>query len=106
MVFGSDCMPFSPLYGMHSAVNAPHKAQRISALEALAAYTREAAYASFEESVKGTITVGKLADFAVLSSDPIAEPQGISSIAVVKTVVGGQVVFDGAKKRSSRGSAR
>ena len=99
LVFGSDCMPFSPLYGILSAVNAPYRAQRISLLDALAAYTRDAAYASFEESVKGTLSVGKYADFAVLSSDPVADPDAISSVRVVKTVVGGNVVFDKSSTR-------
>ncbi|MFW6013355.1 MAG: amidohydrolase, partial [Candidatus Bipolaricaulota bacterium] len=36
---GSDCMPFEPVYGIHSAVNTPHPAQRISPKEALYAYT-------------------------------------------------------------------
>jgi predicted amidohydrolase YtcJ len=98
LVFGSDCMPFSPLYGLHSAVNAPYPSQRISALEALAAYTRDAAYASFEETLKGTISEGKFADFAVLSGDPLAEIGRISSMEVLKTIVSGEIVYE----RSSR----
>jgi hypothetical protein len=98
LVFGSDCMPFSPTYGIHSAVNAPYDAQRISVLDAVAAYTRDAAYASFEERLKGTLAVGKLADFVVLSADPFSAPEQISSIKVVKTVVGGEVVFESTRK--------
>jgi predicted amidohydrolase YtcJ len=94
LVFGSDCMPFSPIYGIHSAVNAPYPAQKVSVGEALAAYTRDAAFPSFEENIKGTISEGKFADFVVLSRDPFEEPSRISSINVLKTVVGGEVVFD------------
>lgn len=94
LVFGSDCMPFGPTYGIHSAVNAPYPAQRVSTIEAIAAYTRDAAYASFEEDLKGTLSVGKLADFVVLSQDPFDDPRQISSIDVLKTVVGGRIVFD------------
>ncbi len=92
LVFGSDCMPFSPLYGISSAANAPFLAQRISPLEAISAYTRDAAFASFEEKDKGTLVEGKLADFAVLSGNP-ADRTHLSSIHVVMTVIGGQVVF-------------
>lgn len=94
LVFGSDCMPFSPSYGIVSAVQAPHEAQRISVLEALSAYSRDAAYASFEENQKGTIEVGKLADFVVLSEDPFGAGANLKLMSVVKTVLGGEVVFD------------
>lgn len=99
MVFGSDCMPFSPLYGVASAVNAPHEAQRIGVEAAVAAYTREAAYASFEESSKGTISVGKQADMVVLSSDPFSNPGSIAGATVLKTVLGGEVVYERPKAR-------
>ena len=94
LVFGSDCMPFSPLYGIISAVNAPHAAQRIGAEEAVAAYTRDAAYASFEEGLKGTITPGKYADLVVLSSDPFRDSESLRAATVLKTVVGGEVVYE------------
>ncbi|MCJ7606942.1 MAG: amidohydrolase family protein, partial [Thermoplasmata archaeon] len=94
LVFGSDCMPFSPIYGLASAVAAPHDVQRLTVEEALAAYTRDAAYTSFEENVKGVIAEGKLADFVVLSRNPFDDPSDIRSIQVVKTVVGGEVVYD------------
>lgn len=97
LVFGSDCMPFSPLYGIISAVNAPHAAQRISVEEAVAAYTRDAAYASFEEGLKGTVTPGKHADLVVLSSDPFRDPESLRSTTVLKTVVGGDVVYERTK---------
>jgi len=93
LVFGSDCMPMSPIYGIHSAANAPHPAQRITAPDALACYTSSAAFASFEEAVKGTLSVGKLADFVVLSDDMFDDPRRISGITVLKTVVGGRTVF-------------
>ncbi len=94
LVFGSDCMPFSPLYGIHSAVNAPYASQRMEVGEALAAYTREASFASFEEGFKGTLSEGGFADFAVLSADPFVEPTKVSSLAVLKTVVNGEIVYE------------
>ena len=97
MVFGSDCMPFSPIYGILSAVNAPHEAQRITTEEAVAAYTREAAYASFEERSKGTITNGKQADLVVLSADPFDDPSLLKSVTVLKTILGGEIVHERTK---------
>lgn len=91
IVFGSDCMPFSPLYGIEQVVKAPFKDQRVSVMDALAMYTKHGAYASFEEDRKGTIERGKLADFVVLSGDPREED--ISSIKVEMTIVGGNVVY-------------
>lgn len=94
LVFGSDCMPFSPIYGIHSAVNAPNPAQRLSAQEAVAAYTSDAAFASFEERSKGTLTQGKMADFIVLSGDPFVDPEEIRSIKVLRTILNGEVLYD------------
>ncbi|HUU07409.1 MAG TPA: amidohydrolase [Thermoplasmata archaeon] len=94
LVFGSDCMPFSPIYGIRSAVNASYPSQRLNVEEAFLSYTRNAAYASFEENRKGTISTGKVADFIVLSDDPFHDPDALDSLSVLKTVVGGEVVFD------------
>lgn len=68
--------------------------QRISPLEALKAMTRNAAYQYFEEDRKGTIEVGKLADFAVLSGDPLLAPSAqIKDITVLETIKEGVTVF-------------
>ncbi len=91
IVFGSDCMPFSPLYGIEQVVNAPFEEQQLSVMDALQMYTCNGAYASFEEDIKGTIERGKLADFVVLSGDPREED--ISAIEVEMTIVGGEVVY-------------
>ncbi|MGQ9583559.1 MAG: amidohydrolase [Thermoplasmatota archaeon] len=95
LIFGSDCMPFSPLYGIHSAVNAPFKAQRLRVEEALAAYTRTAAAASFEEDLKGTITAGKAADLTILSGDPFRAPNHIKALRIEGTVLDGRFVWKG-----------
>jgi predicted amidohydrolase YtcJ len=84
----------SPLLGVMCAAAAAYKSQRITVEQAIAAYTVGAAYAGFEETVKGTISVGKMADFVVLSNDPFANPRSIESSRVVQTVVAGRVVFD------------
>jgi predicted amidohydrolase YtcJ len=92
LVFGSDCMPLNPLYGIHSAVNAPFPDQRLSVGEAVAAFTRDAAAASFEEGFKGTLAPGKAADLVVLSSDPFRNPGSIKDIRVETTIFNGRVM--------------
>jgi predicted amidohydrolase YtcJ len=58
-------------------------------------YTVGAAYASFEEDTKGSITQGKLADMVILSSDPIkSPPKRIKDIRVEMTIIGGKVVWE------------
>jgi hypothetical protein len=63
--------------------------------EALRSYTRNAAYAAFEESDKGSLTVGKLADIVVLTNDmaSVSEDQ-ILKTRVACTIVGGKVVYE------------
>ena len=70
-------------------------AQRVSVETALRAYTRAGAYASFEESIKGTLEPGKLADVIVLSADPFGVPPAeLHKCRVELTVFGGRVVFE------------
>ena len=69
--------------------------ERISVEEAIHAYTVGSAYAEFQESVKGTITVGKLADVVVLSEDIFQiEPKEIENVKVQITIVDGRVVYE------------
>lgn len=93
LIFGSDCMPFSPLYGVHWAVNAPHPDQRLTVKEAIAAYTEQGAHSSFEEGVKGELSPGKLADIIVLTRDPDHCSNEISTIKVDLTCIGGKIVY-------------
>jgi predicted amidohydrolase YtcJ len=93
LIFGSDCMPLSPLYGIHSAVNAPFRDQKLDVADALAAYTATAAGASFEEDFKGTFAPGTAADMVLLSDDPLEKPARISRIRVEATVIAGRPVW-------------
>jgi len=62
--------------------------------EALRSYTRDCAYAAFEETLKGTLAPGKLADVVVLSRDILTCPEeAIRSAKVVYTIVGGKVLY-------------
>jgi len=69
--------------------------ERLTAAQALQAYTLGGAYASGEESRKGSIEPGKLADLVVLSGNPLAaRPEELGEMKAVLTVVGGEVVFE------------
>jgi predicted amidohydrolase YtcJ len=93
--------PFSPLMGMQGMVTRTGwngetwgANQRISVADALRVYTWNGAYNSHEENLKGSIAVGKLADFVVLSDDPFAvAPERIGKIEIVRTVVGGRATY-------------
>lgn len=94
--------PANPLWGMWCAVNRKTRGgadigpdERLTPLEALRAYTINGAYASFEETIKGSIEPGKLADMVVLSENPLTiDPHHIRDIEVLKTVIGGEVVYE------------
>ena len=100
---GSDFSPgpFAPLMGMQGMVTRTGwngetwgANQRVSVAEALRINTFNGAYASREESSKGSITAGKLADYVVLADDPLqVAPDRIKDIAIVRTVTGGRTVF-------------
>lgn len=95
--------PYEPLMGIQSCVTRTDSDgklwgpnQKISVEEALRIYTMHSAYAGFEEEIKGSIQVGKLADLVVLGADPTAiDPFGIKDIPVERTVVGGKTVYEG-----------
>ncbi len=68
--------------------------QAFTVTEAIDSFTSSSAFASSEESIKGKIVPGMLADFTVLDSDPFnTDPFSISSIKVMSTWVGGKRVF-------------
>ena len=106
-VAGSSDSPVSsyqPLVGIQAAVTekthsgkdfAPDEA--LSVEEAIGLYTRNAAYAAFDEHIKGSVTPGKYGDFAVLAHDPRTVPgEEIAQIPVLATVRGGQLVYEAA----------
>ena len=93
---GSDApvTPMGPLDGIQACVNHPNPNERITRYEALQMFTLNAARIGFEETLKGTIEPGKLADFTVLAENPFAvDSKQIGAIAVEMTIVGGEVVF-------------
>lgn len=76
-----------------------HPEQAVSREQALKMFTIWAAFAAFEEKLRGSIEAGKLADLTVLSSDimKIPEPE-ILKTRCVMTVIGGEIVFEGGKQ--------
>ena len=87
--------PLSPLSGIQAAVAREFfPEERITVDDALRLYTVNAAYASSEENIKGSIEAGKLADIAVLSHDPHTVPASeIGAIMVEMAIIGGRVVY-------------
>ncbi len=90
-----------PIASFHATVTRQLKdgsvfypAQRLTRLEALRSYTTANAYAAFEESSKGMLQAGKLADITVLSRDILAVPDSeIAGAEVLYTITGGQVKY-------------
>lgn len=106
VAFGSDwyVAPATPLEGIYAAVTRRTlddrnsdgwvPGQKITVEQALRAYTFEGAFASFDEHKKGRIEVGMLADLVLLDRDlTTIEPTMIREAQVLKTVVGGRIVF-------------
>jgi predicted amidohydrolase YtcJ len=107
LAFGSDwsVAPPTPIEGIYGAVtretlDGKHPGgwipeQKISVEDALRAYTSGAAYASFEEKIKGTLESDKLADFVLIDKDLTAiPPEEIRNAHIMMTVVGGRVVYE------------
>lgn len=106
VAFGSDWFvaPASVMLGIHAAVNRetldgknPNgwvPEQKINVEQALIAYTKNAAFSTFDESIKGVLKKGMLADFVILSEDITQiDPKKIDQVQVLKTFVGGKEMF-------------
>ncbi|HZF15746.1 MAG TPA: amidohydrolase [Steroidobacteraceae bacterium] len=105
--FGSDwsVFDFAPIRGIYDAVTRMtpegtpkggwYPQQRISVEAALRHFTRDGAYASFDENIRGTLTPGKLADLVVLSDDILTmPPQDIMKARVLLTMMGGKITYE------------
>jgi len=94
--------PYEPMMAIQSMVTRKDTQgrvwgpnQRVSVTQAMEICTMNGAYASFEESIKGSLTIGKLADFVMLEKDPHdIDPDEIKKIKVLKTVLGGQTTHE------------
>jgi predicted amidohydrolase YtcJ len=107
LAFGSDwwVAPIDPIAGIYAAttrrpIDGSHPGgwvpeQKISAREAVHAYTVGSAFASFQDHLKGSLAPGKLADLVVLSQDIFTlHPEEILEAKVDMTLLGGEIVYD------------
>ena len=108
LAFGTDwtVAPLNPILTVYAAVTRRTldgknskgwiPEQKISVEEAVRAYTVGSAYAEFQDNVKGSISVGKLADMVILSRDIFKiDPKDIEGVKVVLTIVDGRIVYEG-----------
>lgn len=106
LCFGTDwyVAPLNPMLGLYAAVTRRTlddknpdgwiPEQKISIEDAIKCYTINSAYAAFEENIKGSIEVGKLADMIVLSDDILTiNPVKIKDAEVVMTIFDGKIIF-------------
>ena len=115
LIFGSDSPGtnaaryfLSPVYGLYAAVSRQTLTgepkdgwfpdQRLTIEEAIEAYTKNPAWASFEEDLKGTITPGRLADLAVFDTNLVeagrTNPAALLKAKVLYTITGGRIVHE------------
>jgi len=103
---GSDCPvdPLDPIYQIYSAVTRGKyeniklykysENECLTPIEALKLFTINAAYIGFEENEKGSIEIGKAADFVVLSDDITSIPdEKIKDVKVLMTIVNGNIEY-------------
>lgn len=97
--------PADPLLGIHAAVarkapgeqhNGWNPAEKLTMEEAFRLFTEMTAYTTNEETIKGTISRGKLADMTVFSKDPftMSDPDELLDTLVEMTIIGGEVKFE------------
>ena len=109
--------PLNPMLTVYAAVtratldgknpNGWFPQQKLSVAEAIEAYTMGSAYAEFQEQIKGSITTGKLADMVLLSDDVFSiEPARIRDVRILKTIVGGKVVWNSSANTGGEPSDR
>jgi predicted amidohydrolase YtcJ len=119
LAFGTDwsVAPLNPMLTVYAAVTRQtldgknsggwFPEQKLSVAETVEAYTMGSAYAEFQDKEKGSITVGKLADMVIVSDDLFnIDPVKIRDAKVLKTIVGGEVVWDAATMPADTASER
>jgi predicted amidohydrolase YtcJ len=102
LALGSDwtVADFNPMLGIHAALNRQKwqpgdPEQRLTLEEALLGYTRDAAYAEFQEHQKGQLKKGHLADLVLLAENIFeTPPEEIGNVEPILTMVNGKIVFE------------
>ena len=99
--YGSDAGPYGPLAALYAAVTrrgwngvVKGKEEGVTIQEAVRMHTLEPAYFTFDERTRGSIEVGKAADFVVLDRDVLSlDPERIPDAQVLRTIIGGREVY-------------
>jgi predicted amidohydrolase YtcJ len=100
---GTDNIPYNPFFSLWAMVARQERTtgrvigpgERLAAEDALRLLTRNGAWLSFDETRKGTLETGKLADLAVLSHDPRDMPvDALPEVRSTLTMVGGRIVHE------------
>jgi predicted amidohydrolase YtcJ len=99
--YGSDAGPYGPISAIYAAVTRKgwngvvHGAgEAVSVQQALTMHTLGPAYFTFDEKTQGSIEPGKVADFVVLSANPMTiDPERIQDVVVERTIIGGREVY-------------
>ena len=102
VALGSDILPIGPMVGLYAAVTrrglsgaVVGAGEALTMPEAIVGYTRLAAHLTFEEDIKGSLKVGKLADMVVLSQDLLTiDPERTLDTQVEMTILDGSVVYE------------
>ena len=102
MAFGSDNLPIGPLVGLYAAVTRKGESgkvwgpeEAVSMKDAIRMYTRNGAFLTREEKIKGTLEAGKLADMVVLPQDILTvSPDKLLTTKIDTTIVGGKILYE------------
>ena len=102
VAISSDILPIGPVVGLYAAVTRKGASgrvfgagERLTMIEALRGYTIEGTWLTREENLKGTLEKDKLADFVVLSDNPLElDDDRILELGVDQTYLGGRLVYD------------
>jgi predicted amidohydrolase YtcJ len=89
VVFGSDCMPLGPLYGIAGTVRHPSACGKLDIADAFRLYTEAGAFATFDERKKGKLEPGYFADLVVLNKNPLLE-KNLDALKIETVIVGGK----------------
>ena len=97
VALGSDSpvTPLRPMLWVHSAANHSNEVERVSVETALRLATASGGWLGFEEDQVGSLSVGKRGDLVFLAENPLSvDPQQLEEIGVLRTVLGGRVVYE------------
>ncbi len=92
VLFGSDCMPLGPLYGIKGAVDHPSTWGRLDIADAFRLYTTAGAHGTFDEKKKGKLEPGYFADLVFLDQNPLKE-KNLTRFKIDSVMVAGDFVY-------------